>query len=47
MQLGIQQFMEIAVETDKIPKIASKLSEASEFAILHTEQIYHVPFFSS
>lgn len=40
-KLGIEQFMEIAVEADRIPKIASKLSE---IARPHTEQNYHVHF---
>lgn len=36
--------MKIAVEIDRIPKIASKLSESSEIAVLYTEQNYHVSF---
>lgn len=36
--------MEIAVETDRIPKIASKLSGSSEIARLRKEQNYHVHF---
>lgn len=37
-----KQFMEIAVETVRIPKIAGKLSGSSEIARPHTEQNYHV-----
>jgi len=36
--------MEIAVETDRIPKIASKLSGSSEVARLHKEENCHVHF---